>query len=84
MTTHKSRRFPANPQIVTARYRGPDRRQEQVDEYEKIQTGLDASGNSILEIRVRTPRRRRDDHTVDLIKCLDWGSLSIEETDESQ
>jgi hypothetical protein len=41
--------------------------------------GRDDLGNAVWEWRVDVPRRRDDDPTIDLVKCLDVGGLSIED-----
>jgi hypothetical protein len=48
-------------------------------ELERLFTEIrfDAKGNPIWEMRATLPRRRADDDTVDLLKCLDIGSLSL-------
>ena len=42
---------------------------------------FDEKGNPVFEIRTDTPRRRKDDDTIDLLKCLENESLSLEEDD---
>ena len=39
----------------------------------------DAKGDPVWEWRVEVPRRRCDDTTVNLLKCLDSGTLSLAE-----
>lgn len=72
--------FPRNPEVVTPRYRGPDRRTEGDAEavLEKRITH-DAKGDPVLEVRITSPRRRQDDDTVDQLKCLDADSLSLDD-----
>jgi hypothetical protein len=36
----------------------------------------------VLEVRTDVPRRREDDHTIDLLKCLDADALKLELEDE--
>jgi hypothetical protein len=43
----------------------------------------DAKGNPVWEWRENLPRRRHDDSTVDMLKCLDSGALTLaEDADE--
>jgi hypothetical protein len=79
-TNVNSPSFAASTEIVTFRYRGPDRRAlHDSDAEQKFVTEIrfDAKGNPIWEMRATLPRRRADDDTVDLLKCLDIGSLSL-------
>ncbi|HEU4620437.1 MAG TPA: hypothetical protein VFV10_20555 [Gammaproteobacteria bacterium] len=39
----------------------------------------DAKGDPVFEWRVKVPRRREDDPTVDLLKCLDLDGLRLED-----
>jgi hypothetical protein len=85
MSSKTDKPFPANPQIATFRYRGPDRRKPSDDESTDKVSGevtFDAKGNPVWEIRVDVPRRRKEDDTVDLLKCLDTDSLSIADDDK--
>jgi hypothetical protein len=36
----------------------------------------------VLEVRTDVPRRREDDNTIDLLKCLDADALNLEIEDE--
>ena len=85
MAHKRNKPFPANPQVVTTRYRGPDRRgrgpDEQLDEGASGEVTFDAKGNPVWQIRVDMPRRRKDDHTIDMLKRLELDSLSL--ADES-
>ena len=59
---------------------GPDRRKTKGAKPDvRREVTFDANGKSVLEVRVETPGRRKDDDTVDLLECLDADSLSIEE-----
>ena len=42
------------------------------------QVVFDDKGNSILDVQVNVPRRRKDDMTIDLLECLDADSLGLE------
>ncbi|MGD8341779.1 MAG: hypothetical protein PVH89_13435 [Gammaproteobacteria bacterium] len=71
--------------IGTSRYRGPDRRSH--DETEKdpeiYQTLVSTpAGDVILDVRTNAQRRREDDMTVNLLKCLDVSELSIEDFED--
>jgi hypothetical protein len=45
----------------------------------------DAKGNPVWEWRENRPRRRHDDSTVDMLKCLDSGALTLaEDPDEDR
>lgn len=66
--------FAQNAQIVTHRYRGPDRRRadnDYPDEEISCQIMSDTKGNPVLDVRTNAPRRRKGDDTLDLIKRLD-------------
>jgi hypothetical protein len=73
------RQFAADAPIKTPSYRGPDRRMPSGHSEVAIskEVTFDAKGNPVLDIRSTTPRRREDDDTLDLIKCLDESTLSI-------
>lgn len=83
MSSEKKARFAENSEIETFRYRGPDRRdddtEEKLDELLSRQVRFDAKGNPVLDVRTNVPRRREEDDTIDLLKCLDNSQLSIEE-----
>lgn len=77
----KNKDFAKDAKIVTRTYRGPDRRskdQETADLEFSQRLRVDAKGNSVLDVRPRAPRRRDQDHTVDLIKCLDAAIADLE------
>jgi len=81
MSSKPDKSFPRNPEIATFRYRGPNRRHqadtEPAAEKPSGEVKFDAKGNPVWEIRIDVPRRRKEDDTVDLLKCLDSDSLSI-------
>ena len=83
MSSEKKPRFAENSEVETFRYRGPDRRdnetEEQLDDMLSRQIRFDAKGNPVLDVRTNVPRRREEDDTIDLLKCLDNSQLSIEE-----
>ena len=68
---------------VTPTYPGPERRTRSTDSdvYQHLtkRVVFDAKGNPVWDIRVTVPRRREDDDTVDLLKCIDPDSLSLED-----
>ena len=78
--------FPSNPEIITFRYRGPDRRGKydyEIPESEySAEVRFDAKGNPVLEIGTNVPRRRKEDDTFDCLKALEISSLSIAEDDD--
>ena len=82
--TPKSKDFAANAPVVSRTYRGPDRRDPRNTDDSQVrrQIKFDAKGNPVLEVRVDVPRRREDDNTIDLLKCLDADSLNLELEDE--
>lgn len=64
-------------------YKGPERRRRPSDEVEvRHEVRFDAKGNPVWEVRVDSPRRRKDDDTFNLLKCLDTEDLSLEVEDE--
>ena len=79
----REKKFAADAEIRTVRYRGPDRREEPPDAEADVSTEVtfDSKGNPVLDMRTKVPRRRHDDDTVDLLKCLDDSALSLEEDD---
>jgi hypothetical protein len=85
MPPNKDKPFPANPKIVTSRYRGPDRRGRYPDEETDTQPSgevvFDAKGNPVWRVRVDVPRRRKDDDTIDMLKRLEVDSLSLADDD---
>jgi hypothetical protein len=91
MPTKKDKPFPANPKVVTFRYRGPDLRgtepEDEADMPAPSKLGdvkFDAKGNPVLQIRADEPRRRKDDDTIDLLKRLELESLSLADDDAVQ
>lgn len=82
--------FAADQEIVTFRYRGPDRRDNGPFDLKEFMKGekvgevtFDAKGNPIWQLKIEVPRRREDDDTIDLLKCLDVESLSLEDDVEA-
>jgi hypothetical protein len=80
----KHKNFGKDANVITRRYRGPDRRKpdQSSDEPEVERTvRFDDKGNPVLDVRTNAPRRREDDKTVDLLKCLDGDieGLALEE-----
>ena len=79
-TAPKKRPFAENAPIVTSRYRGPDRRTADNDDPEdpvSRQVTFDAKGNPVLDVRINVPRRRKEDHTINLLECLDADKLEL-------
>ena len=71
--------FAATAPVVTRRYRGPDRRLSHKNtEDVAVDVRFDAKGNPVWEMRATGPRHRKDDDTLDLLKCLNVDSLSID------
>ena len=71
-------------EIITATYRGPDRRKLKIHNGEskpKARVWFDERGRAILGFTDDTPRHRADDDTLDYLKALDPGSLSLEDDD---
>lgn len=60
-------------------FAGEDRRDHDAEQDEQIESRVrfDAKGNPVWEVRTDVPRRRKDDNTVDLLKCLDDDSLAL-------
>jgi hypothetical protein len=90
-TKKKDKPFPADPEVVTFRYRGPDRRDDQpeakadVPPHGKLgDVKFDAKGNPVLHLRADEPRRRKDDDTIDLLKRLELESLALADDDAVQ
>jgi hypothetical protein len=77
--------FGGDQEITTFRYRGPDRREGRSFELgdllspdEKLgDVTFDAKGNPIWQLKVELPRRRKDDNTLDLIKCLEVDTIAL-------
>lgn len=68
--------------INTPRYSGPERRSRDQarDDAEIYQTVVsNPAGEVILDVRTNARRRREDDMTVNLLKCLDISELDIED-----
>jgi len=65
----------------TPGYAGPDRRVSEVCKEDT--TALNAvlryrgPGRSVWDWQPTTPRRRADDPAVDILKCLDFGGLTL-------
>jgi len=84
VTSKKNKPFPAKSNIITAGYRGPDRREPDADQDPGKPTGnvsFNETGNPVWQMRAEVPRRRQDDDTIDMLKCLDLDSLSLEDED---
>ena len=85
MPSSKDKPASCDPKTATSRVRGPNRRSESGEQEEKLQTSssvhFDEKGNPVLEIRSAVQRRRKDDNTIDLLKCLDDESLSLADDD---
>lgn len=80
MTYHHRKPAPPDADSTgnTAEYEGPERRRRPSDEVDiRREIRFDAKGNPVWEVRVDTPRRRKDDDTFDLLKCLDADDLSL-------
>jgi len=75
----KTKDFAANAKVVSRTYRGPDRRDPEQADTPKVERTVkfDAKGNPVLEVRTDVPRRRGDDNTIDLLKCLDADGLKL-------
>ena len=72
-------------EVITPSYRGPDRRshdqaQEDAEIYQTVISN--PAGDVILDVRTNARRRREDDMTVNLLKCLDIAELGIEDFDD--
>ncbi len=80
----KTKDFAANTEVASRTYRGPDRRDPEQVENSRVERTIkfDAKGNPVLEVRTDVPRRRGDDDTIDLLKCLDADALNLEIEDE--
>ena len=85
MPSSKNKPISCDSKTSASRVRGPDRRDESEEQEEKLQTSssvrFDEQGNPVLEIRAAVQRRRKDDNTIDLLKCLDDESLSLADDD---
>ena len=46
------------------------------------QIRFDDKGNTIMDVRVDAPRRRKEDNTIDLLECLDADSLGLKLEDD--
>ena len=71
--------------IRTSSYSGPNRRRrnQQQEDAEVYQTVIsNPAGDVILDVRTNARRRREDDMTVNLLKCLDISGLDIEDFDD--
>jgi hypothetical protein len=80
----KTEDFAADAKVVSRTYRGPDRRDPDQKENSRVERTVkfDAKGNPVLEVRTDVPRRRGDDNTIDLLKCLDADALNLQIEDE--
>jgi hypothetical protein len=80
----KTEDFAADAKVVSRTYRGPDRRDPDQVENSRVERTVkfDAKGNPVLEVRTDVPRRREDDNTIDLLKCLDADALKLQLEDE--
>ncbi len=76
--------FAADAKEDSRTYGGPDRRDPDQKENSKVERTIkfDAKGNPVLEVRTDVPRRRGDDDTIDLLKCLDADALNLQLEDE--
>ena len=85
MPSSKNKPSTCDPDTAASRVRGPNRRSESGEQEEKLRTSssvrFDEKGNPVLEIRAAVQRRRKDDDTIDLLKCLDDESLSLADDD---
>ncbi len=78
---------PSPPDISTRSYRGSNRRDPNAaDETVEIagDVTFDAKGNAVWQTGAAVPRRRRDDGTIDNLKCLDLDSLALQDEGSSQ
>ena len=82
--TPKSDAFAADAKVRSRTYRGPDRRDPDNTDDSQVsrQIKFDDKGNPVLEVRVDVPRRREDDNTIDLLKCLDADALNLQLEDQ--
>ena len=83
--TRKDGHSPGSGYINTPSYRGPERRShdQAKDDAEVYQTVIsNPAGDVILDVRTNARRRREDDMTVNLLKCLDISDLDIEDFDD--
>ena len=80
----KSKDFAAEAKVQSRTYRGPDRRDPENTDDSQVTRKIefDAKGNPVLKVRVDVPRRREDDNTIDLLKCLDGDALNLQLEDE--
>ena len=64
--------FPRNPEIVTKRYRGPDRRENLPPEPAvEVQLKPDSAGHAVVEVKVTSPARRDGDSEVEVVRSVD-------------
>lgn len=77
MNSDQDKQFVAQPE--TDEFPGQDRRDHEAgqDEHVESRVRFDAKGNPVWEVRTDVPRRRKDDNTIDLLKCLDDDSLAL-------
>lgn len=63
----------------------PEVRVESLRGSEHGKLTYDAKGNPVWEWRANAPRRRQDDSTIDMLKCLDSETLTLaEDPDEDR
>ena len=72
-----------NGDINTRTYRGPDRRRQKATEddvqiYQEVVSN--AKGDLYLDVRTNARRRREDDMTVNLLKCLQIDELDLDDS----
>ena len=73
--------------ISTPTYRGQDRRDVIADDDIEVLGGnvsFDEKGDPVWRARVEAPRHRRDDETIDTLKCLNAESVTLEGEDSFQ
>ena len=67
-----------NRKVMAHAYSGPERRKAQCAPEHVVR--FDAKGDPIWEVRTdHIPRRREEDDTINLLKCLVPESLSLED-----
>ena len=80
-TTRTKLLFAKDIPNATSRFGDSDRRKADNDYPEESitrQIVFDAKGNPVLSVQTNVPRRREDDHTIDLLECLDADKLRLE------
>ena len=83
MATGRHRSIGKESAISNRSYRGPDRRDPNAANPVEVTRTVrhDDKGNPVLEVRAVAPRRRNDDDTIDLLKCLDPEALQLSSRD---